>query len=131
MKKLIALGGLLIAASVAQVADAGQKLNQTVTINTAARFAVGAIGVARNTANNVEYIQCSLFVSAPGAKPGVQCGAANSAGTTATCYTYDASIVEAAKGMNSDGLIQFWYDASGTCTGLTVVASSRYAPKQL
>lgn len=123
---LTAMVALGMAATTA-TALAGLKINSTVTVNTTSRYATGALGSARNSADSVQYIGCSVTDSAGSAF--VSCSARNSAGRFASCTSSDVGKVSAASSINSDSYIYFRYDSSGVCTYLSVSTFSYYPTK--
>jgi hypothetical protein len=120
-------GGWIVAAVLGVVAtsQAGQKLTQTVTVNTASRVAYGSLGSARASADTVQFIGCSALHTGA-----TICTAKNSAGTSATCSTTDPAFRSAANSLNGDSRLEFGWNTSGACTYLQVENYSSWAPKQ-
>lgn len=123
---LTALFAIGLAATSA-TALAGLKINTTVTVNTVSRFASGALASARNSADAVQYIGCSVTDSAGAAF--VTCSARSSAGAFAACTSSDVGKVSAASSINSDSYVFFRYDSTGACTYLSVSTFSYYPTK--
>ena len=107
---------------------AGKKTAFPVTVNYAFQFASGTIGDARASADTNQMIGCGV-TSSPTNGTGMNCWATDSAGNTATCYSYNAELVKAAQAIGNDSYIFFYFDASGFCTYLNVSGSSHYRPK--
>jgi hypothetical protein len=106
---------------------AGSKSNPTVVVDTVVREAFGSLGSARNSADAVQYIGCTVVSSA--ASTSVSCTARNSAGTIGSCTSTNATLVDAARNLDGDAYIYFSWDAGGSCTLLSVAKSSVYTPK--
>ena len=114
----LAIAGLSVAGALlmANASRAGMKgTNQVVNINTATRTATGSLGLARNSANTVEYIGCSS--DSNGA---VTCSAKNAAGTTAQCVTSNSSLREVLHSLSGDSFLSFTWDTAGGCTRIYV-----------
>jgi hypothetical protein len=120
-------GGLLVAAVIGVVAtsQAGQKLTQTVTVNTTSRFAYGSLGSARASADTNQTIGCSTFHTGA-----TICSARDAAGINGACSTTDPAYRSAANSLNGDSRIYFQWDTAGACTYLQIENYSSWAPKQ-
>lgn len=123
---LAAMVTLGMAASAA-TALAGLTANQTVTVNPITRVAQGALGSARNSADNIQFIGCTVTDAAGVAF--VTCSARGPGGNFATCTSNDPGKVAAASSINSDSFVLFRYNAQGACTFLSVSTFSQYPTK--
>jgi hypothetical protein len=102
---------------------AGSKTQSGVLIDDSQRLGSGALGAVRNTANLVEYIGCDVYNTF-----GI-CFATNSAGTSRSCFTYDANLINNMRSVTSDSLVLFYWDANGYCSQIIVENSSNWAPR--
>lgn len=123
---LIGLAALLCTGLTAP-SFAGTKTNPTVVVNQTARIASGALGSARNSQDNLQFIGCSVIDSTGGAF--VTCSARDSLGRSASCRSTDVGKVSVASSISSDSWVYFQYDALGNCTYLLVSTSSQYPSK--
>lgn len=117
------LVGALAMGVFATTVFAGSQLSQEVTIKDTKGFAYGDLGYARNTADTVQYIGCSVT--------GViaVCAARDSTGLTRSCSTSDPDLMALARSLNGDSYLSFSWDGSGFCTTLQVRNYSWLAPK--
>lgn len=106
---------------------AGFTANPTVTVNPVTRVAQGALGSARNSPDNIQFIGCS--VTDAGGVAFVTCSARGPAGNFATCTSNDPGKVAAASSINSDSFVVFRYNPRGVCTFLSVATFSQYPTK--
>ena len=127
MKKLASLTVLLVAA----VAQAGAKYNLPVYVDVKAQFASGSFGTARNSADNVQYIQCvvAMYPASSGQAPVGNCEATTAAGVHASCYTTDTELLHMMQTMSDNAWISFSWAADGTCSWMRVVNGSTSEPK--
>lgn len=125
MKKLLAVASVAAALLTAGTAVAGQKIDATVFVTTSSRFAQGSLGSARNSGDGVQYITCGLYNTGA-----AWCTARNAAGETGACSSTDPAIWNIVAHLRSDGLISFFWDASGKCTAVQVWNASYLAPKR-
>ena len=125
MKKLFTVALLLSAAAAAM---AGYKAAAAVSVYPASRYAAGQLGTARNSTDTMQYIGCSY--EATSTYHYVSCNARNSAGTYGGCVGYDASMIDAAHSLPSDGYLFFAWDANGTCIEIQASNYSYHEPKQ-
>lgn len=102
------LTGLLSSTS-----HAGIDVAAPVYINTATGVVTGAMGYARHTSDNVQFIGC--FSSGYSAS----CQARDASGLLITCYTSDPSHMEAIKSIGDDSRIYFRYEG-GSCKNVYV-----------
>jgi len=117
---LVVLCGGIIA--LGSTAVAGIK-NTTATVSITGGNFSGALGVTRNSANNVEYIGC--WNNGNGV---ASCSARNAAGTFASCSTSNAGHLAAIRSFIGDSNININH-SNGTCTSLSVWNYSDYSPK--
>jgi hypothetical protein len=118
MNKLMAVAVLSAGLLLQSQAFAGLSITFPVQVGT--NYAEGAIRSARSSANNVEFIGCTL---SPGQSSNyVYCQATNAAGQSYYCINSSAPDVWAATlaSMNSADLLYFYGDASHHCMGIFV-----------
>jgi hypothetical protein len=124
--KVSLLGAALVAA-LSGTAYAGLKAASPVFIDTGARIANGMLGSARNSADAVQHIGC--YTNALTASVTTFCQARNSAGTSVSCSTTSANLVNVVQGMTGDSHLWFSWNAAGTCTEIDVYNVSQSPPK--
>jgi hypothetical protein len=124
MKKLIAVAVLSAALLLESQAFAG--LSSILPVQVGSNYAEGSLRSARSSANNVEFIGCTL--SPAQSSNYVFCQATNAAGQSYYCINSSAPDVWAATlaSMNSADLLYFYGDASHHCTGIYVEPYSFY-----
>lgn len=128
MKRRV-LFGFIGAIALAGTALAGTKEAAPVQIDTVQRWAVGALGAARNSADLKQVIGCDTRTDSTGAVS--SCYAQDVTGKIwVSCYTYDPNLREAVRSLKGDSYLQFHWDASGQCTSIEVDDSSTYEPKR-
>ncbi|HET7539504.1 MAG TPA: hypothetical protein VFK05_06525 [Polyangiaceae bacterium] len=131
--KRVAMGSVVAVSMVlSAVAWAGYKGSVPTTVSRAADgsgYAYGNLGHARNSANAVEYIFCSVTASAGTTTQSMGCSAINAAGVAVGCYSYDEKLIRAAAAVGTDGQIYFTWDASSLCKILQVTHGSHLEPK--
>jgi hypothetical protein len=127
MRKFSGLAFGLVAMAVAGSAIAGYRAGSTVFINSASRVFVGTVSTTRNSPDATQYLQ--IQHSANSSSEYVAFAARDASGNFATCYSYAAPIISAAKAVLSDSHLQVNYDTSGVCTSVTVFNSSWSPPK--
>jgi hypothetical protein len=108
-------------------AFAGERLILPVVVDTVGRKAEGAIGSARNSADTVQYLGCSVSATTVGTS--IQCVARNAAGTQVQCNSSSPNLITAALSIQTDDYLRFDWDATGTCTAITLHKYSFYEPK--
>lgn len=129
MKRLVRASLVLVVGlMITGTAFAGLKTNIPVTVNTTSRFAAGAIGSARNSADAVQNIGCSLSAT-PTSAARVFCFARNAANVYGSCSSSDPKLVAAAQSINPDSYVYFAWDTTGACTFLSLYEVSYYPPK--
>ena len=57
--------------------------------------------------------------------------AVNAAGQVGSCYSFNASLIDAVNGLPADAYVAYGYDANGQCTSIVAQRGSRFAPKAL
>ena len=98
--------------------SAGNKLNNPVTLTATSMY--GSLGSARNSANAVEHIGCSTTGGT------ALCSARNAAGTTASCSTNNAFMVQQVVGLNPMSEVYVTF-SNGSCTGMNISTRSNAA----
>ncbi|WP_394829737.1 hypothetical protein [Pendulispora albinea] len=122
--------GALIGLGVAAVAHAGAKVSRPVTVDLAGRHALGSFGAARNGADGVSRIFCTVGGSKGTGSIEMSCTAMDAAGRKGTCLTSNPVVVQAAAAVHSDSYVEFYWDAAGECTWFYTTTDSADAPKQ-
>jgi len=124
---LAAVAAVLLLSSA--TALAGARYSQGVYVNLASRYAWGALGGARNSADANQYIGCqtSGWVNS---STSMLCWALDTAGNYGLCSSSDARLVQAVTMMSDDSYVAFWWDANGNCTYVNVRNVSYYEPKR-
>ena len=112
----------------AGVAVAGMKGAYPVSINTTYKYAIGAIGTARNSTDNNQYLECNTQTTASGFW--TYCVATDATNKTVSCTSSSANIASAVRSLNGDSALYFNWDSSGTCGTVIVYQSSYYEPKK-
>ena len=128
MKNLVvgcALGALMASTA----AWAGLKASGLVRINTVTRNANGSYGSARASADQDQYISCSVVAHSSGSSQ-VICEANDVNNTFAACTTSVPAMVAAVSSQSGDSFISFNWDASGACTTIYITNGSYVAPLQ-
>jgi hypothetical protein len=111
---------------VAHTATAGYKANYNVGITSSVMY--GAFGTARNSSDTSQYLMCEVLGYSDGSKLGY-CGARTASGTTASCTTTVAGIIDVIQSLDSDSSVNVYYDSSGKCTTVAAYNASYYPPK--
>ncbi len=129
MKKKTAILTLCaVGAITATAAWAGAKGGPYVNIDLANRRASGSLGGARNSIDAVQFLGCVTTGNTNGAQTAT-CWAQNAAGTYISCLTTSPVLIDMARSLNGDSVLQFHWDATGQCTYLYIENDSYYAPK--
>jgi hypothetical protein len=123
MKKF--LGLLVLPMLLPLAAEAGAKCSSPVFIDTVNRFARGAFGSARNSADGLQNLTCTSYSWGY-----VFCQARDVNNVNVSCGTSNAAFVNMVRAMESTAYVSFSWDAAGTCTDLIVGNSSCHEPKQ-
>jgi len=106
---------------------AGLRLDEPVLVNMAIREALGSIGSARNSADSVQYIGCSIEADSS-TDPLIACFATDETGTSALCTSSSPRLVAAVQGITSLSFIDFQWDSDQSCTFVYVVNASFNPP---
>jgi hypothetical protein len=128
MKKSAILTLCAVSAIAATAAWAGARGGMEVSIDLANRRAYGSLGNVRNSVDVSQYIGCSTNANNAGTQS-ANCYARNSANTFVSCQTSTPALVDIARSLNGDSLLQFYWDATGQCTYIYLENDSYYAPK--
>jgi hypothetical protein len=109
-------------------ANAGDRKDLPVVIDTVNRVAGGALGSARNSFDGIQYIACVIH----GGELDViaQCSARNAAGVTRLCNTGNTFLISVIEALPSDGYVSFSWNTDSQCTGVHVFNVSSNAPKR-
>jgi hypothetical protein len=127
MKKLelLVLSGIVAMSS---PSFAGLKLDDPVVVNLEIREAYGSIGSARNSADGVQYIGCSMEADSS-TDPIAACFAEDATRTTVLCTSSSPRIVAAVQAITSLSFLDFQWDSDGTCTFVYLVNGSFSPPR--
>ena len=106
---------------------AGLRLDEPVVVNMAIREALGSIGSARNSADSVQFIGCSIEADSS-TDPLIACFATDETGTSALCTSSSPRLVAAVQGITSLSFIDFQWDSDQSCTFVYVVNASFNPP---
>lgn len=120
---------LVVAAIATQRASAGYQADWSVTIDYTARYADGALGSVRNSANTVEALGCVVSHTV-GSNTTLQCNATDRKGNTAMCITIDPALIQVALALDGDSTLSFHWNDTGHCTRIAVADGSFMAPKR-
>jgi hypothetical protein len=100
-------------------------------------WAYGTLGGTRNSTNRYEKLACTVSrtsaTNAAGAEvkiTSVTCTATDKNRVTATCVSSKEAFADALNGVSPTGLIDFRYNAGGSCTQITVYESSSLERKR-
>jgi hypothetical protein len=110
----LALGSLALAGTIA---------HQEVEVSLTGRWALGNIRDARVSADDVQYLSCSV-VFQKGNPPYGLCDARNAAGDRLYCVTMDPAVMSAMTGISDNSQVFFSCDARRNMTGFSVTQSS-------
>lgn len=104
-------------------AAAGARIGPyTVTINDAGRSAYGAFADVRASADTQQWIGCNYNTTSG------YCMATNAAGTSRTCSTTNAALLEIIRSLTPESYVYFQWNTDGTCGYILVENSSRFKP---
>lgn len=129
MKKAFLTAAALAALSISPVREsrAGKRQTYPVVVDTSGRSATGVLGTARNTADTVQYIGCTVTRYADGGVTG-WCGAYTASGVPASCTTDQPALLDTMTQVQGDSYLQFTWNA-GECTKIMVSNYSSFEPK--
>ena len=121
---LLIAGCWLFVAALGGVAYAGFKQEQNVSVT--ATTASGSIGTARNSADTVQFIKCTIQGFT--ASNSVFCSARNSAGTSFSCTANGNATLANAVAAIGVGSRLFIVQSGGACTQIDVTNGSDWKP---
>jgi hypothetical protein len=123
---------LAVCAGLSTPAFAGKKITESVVVDTAARHAYGALGSARNSTDQNQWIGCHIIATSTAANSFGGCSGQNSNNTPFSCSVSSSKIalMEAIRSVQGDSRIRVEWDASGNCTRIDVANDSRREPKK-
>jgi hypothetical protein len=107
---------------------AGLRFDDPVVVNLTSGEAYGSIGTARNSADNVQYIGCSIEAGS-NTDPIAACFAADATGTSILCTSSSPRIVGVVQAITSLSFIDFQWDSNFNCTFLYLINSSVSPPR--
>jgi hypothetical protein len=100
-------------------------------------YAMGTLGGVRNSANTRERLACTVTRTETTTAAGVvrrsssvSCGARDGGNVVASCVSTQEKHAIALNGVSNDSLIEFHYDAAGTCTTIWVYESASLERKR-
>src|SRR5262249_5077931 len=111
----------------AQPARAGEKVATAAFVDTASKIAGGSLGTARNSSDGLQVVSCGLSQS--GNNVFASCFVRDAAGHQASCNSISPSITQTIAAVSGDSYVEFLWDASGACTFVEVINSSKSEPK--
>ena len=128
-------------AAMVSAAYAGSRYSQPGVIITpnadGSGYAGGTLGGVRNSANTVERLSCTVTRTETTGANGlpvqisqVSCVARDANGVVASCTSVQEKFAAALNGVSNDSLIEFRYNAAGSCTSLTVYESASLERKR-
>lgn len=104
---------------------------RTVTVDPANRYAAGQLGGARNSADTLQQIGCGVSITAStGDNRFGYCSAVTATGLSAYCWTFDVQFIEIMRSLPGDALVQFNWNANGSCSQLSTRQFSNLEPKR-
>jgi hypothetical protein len=106
------------------VAQAGSKCSTPATVDATARWARGALGSVRNSADVTSSIYCIVYSWGY-----AFCSARDAANVTGSCGTSDPVYVNMLQAMTQDSYVYFAWDTAGTCNSMVVENMSCLDPK--
>lgn len=104
----------LVVAIALSISASGAVADVTIVDDGFIRYAAGQLAAAETAARPGAYIYCQLYGAS------LYCGAHDGAGSYASCSTSDPSQKKMFPMMAKSSTIQFFLDASGTCTRILV-----------
>ncbi|GEN09631.1 hypothetical protein SAMN05443572_109283 [Myxococcus fulvus] len=107
---------------------AGARYGQNVHVDTALRYAFGAIGAARNSSDYNQALKCGISAT-PTTMSGY-CIATNAQGEAYSCSTNSPNLVEAIKHVGESSYVRFHGDEYGNCIEIVVENASYNEPKR-
>jgi hypothetical protein len=91
--------------------------------------AEGSLSVAYNSPDTSQSIGCMAHLLPTGSYS-TNCSATDATGVTAQCVSSSADFARMATSMNSDSVVRFIWNSSGTCVELDIKQSSAFPPKK-
>ena len=126
--KNVVFGVVVAVVGLTQTVSAGRKDRWPVVVDNANKVAYGSLGDARNSADTVQSIGCSVFYDTANQRNQVSCSATDAAGVSAQCASQDPNLVQIGAAISSNSFVQFRWDATGACTTVFVMKSSSLTP---
>jgi hypothetical protein len=117
-----------IALAAVGLAPAAAGVKQTSTVTLLASGAEGVMGSTRNSADTIQLLECEVHGYAT-SRWGYCFARSTSWTVTRSCYAYDNIILDNIQSISTDDFVAFAFDATGRCTRVSVVKSSRWEPK--
>lgn len=115
--------GLALALFASGSVVAGNRIGPyQVTISDAGRWANGAFADVRAGADSQQWIGCN-YNTVTGS-----CTATNAAGTSRTCTTSNAALLDVIRSLTPESYIYFQWNTDGTCSYILVENSTRFKP---
>jgi len=127
VRAILLLLGCWLLSSPSHAGQTSNQPNVAISLSGSGSFFYGSIGVARNGADNVQYIGCLVYATTSGKS--VYCGARDASGTVAACSSNNAQYVEAVATMNENSILDVGFDqGAAVCTHVGVDNSSASLP---
>ncbi|MCB9795242.1 MAG: hypothetical protein H6741_21275 [Alphaproteobacteria bacterium] len=114
--------------SISSIGFAGMQSSATtsvVTYSSGAGYASGAVAATHDSSDSSSFVYCQVLSSTTVAEM-VFCSVKDSAGNTASCWSYDAGMVASARTMGDASNLTLYFDTSAECTTLYAYNSSIY-----
>ena len=118
--------GMLAAFVTVSSAQAGTRTSNEVKITDSQRRAEGSLGSARASADNSQYLACTVHSSTTSVY--MSCSARDAAGLYRSCASSSPQLVQAALAVSPGSMIVFTWDANYACQTLDVANGSLYLP---
>ena len=106
----------------------GTKVTGVVQVDTQNRHAFGSVGSARNSADSVQYIGCTVFSYSDGTAS-AWCGGRDANYGYGACTTSVPALVDQARNLKGDSYLNVYWDSNYACTSIEVRNHSYYEPK--
>jgi hypothetical protein len=109
---------------------AGQTSNQPnvyVGLFGSSSYFYGAIGVARSSADGLQYIGCGIYGTTSGKT--VYCSARDAAGNVGSCSSMSQTMLDAVSTMTENSILDVGFGQyDGVCSHISVIDESTYLP---
>jgi hypothetical protein len=126
----------LMIVTLAASAHAGWRNPVPVTVRTQTynggsyKEAWAALGDARASTDNFQYLTCRIAAGTLDSRPGVACWAGDASLNYASCVTSAPQMVAIVASISDSSWVYFRDDGAGNCVDIEIYQSSTYAPRQ-